>query len=83
MFYGSDLHAEAAAAFFSVIATCRLHKLDPWKYLDEILRVLPYWPKERYLELAPKLWPATRARMDAAELAAPAGVVTVPPPAAP
>ena len=82
MFYGSDLHAEAAAAFFSVIATCRLHKLDPWKYLDEILRVLPYWPKERYLELAPKLWPATRARMDVAELAAPAGVVTVPPSAA-
>jgi len=79
MFYGSDLHADAAAAIFSIIATCRLHGLDPWKYLDEVLRVLPYWPKERHLELAPKFWAATRARLDAVELMAPVGVVTVPP----
>jgi hypothetical protein len=79
LFYGSDMHAEAAAAFFSMIATCRLHKLDPWKYLDEILRVLPYWPKDRYLELSPKHWRATRALLDAVELAAPVGVVAVPP----
>ena len=43
MFYGSDTHAEAAAALFSVIASCRLHKLDPYQYLEEVLRVLPYW----------------------------------------
>jgi transposase len=79
MFYGSDTHAEAAAAIFSIIATCRLHGLDPWKYLDEVLRVLPYWPKERHLELAPKLWASTRAKLDAAELLAPVGVVIVPP----
>jgi transposase len=79
LFYGSDVHAEAAAAFFSVIASCRLHRLDPWKYLDELLRVLPYWPKERHLELAPKYWLTTRARIDAAELAAPVGVIAVPP----
>jgi transposase len=82
MFYGSDTHAEAAAAIFSIIATCRLHRLDPWKYLDEVLRVLPYWPKERHLELAPKFWTATRASLDAAELTAPVGVITVPPVAA-
>jgi transposase len=78
LFYGSDVHAEAAAAFFSIIATCRLHSLDPWKYLDEVLRVLPYWPKERHLELSPKHWVATRARLDASELAAPAGIIPVP-----
>ena len=79
LFYGSDLHAEAAAAIFSVIASCRLQRLDPWTYLDEVLRVLPYWPKERHLELAPKYWPATRARLNAAELDAPIGVISVPP----
>jgi transposase len=26
------------------------------------------WPKERYLELAPKYWLATRAKLDPAEL---------------
>ena len=29
MFYGSDTHAESAAALFSVIASCRLHSIDP------------------------------------------------------
>jgi transposase len=40
MFYGSDTHAEAAAAIFSVIASCRLHALDPYQYLEEILHPL-------------------------------------------
>lgn len=63
MFHGSDKHAEKAAALFSVIASCRPHSIDPEQYLDEILRMLPYWPKERVLELAPKNWTATRAKL--------------------
>ena len=79
MFYGSDVHAEAAAALFSVIASCRLHSLDPEVYLDEMIRVLPYWPRERYLELTPKSWAATRFRLDQDQLTAPIGTITVPP----
>jgi hypothetical protein len=78
MFYGSDTHAEAAAALFTIVASCRLHKIDPEAYLDELVRVLPYWPRERFIELAPKSWAATRATLDADELAAPVGVITVP-----
>ncbi|HEY6880348.1 MAG TPA: IS66 family transposase [Polyangiales bacterium] len=78
MFYGSDTHAESAAAIFSVIASCRLHSLDPEQYLDEVLRVLPYWPKERMLELAPKHWQATRAKLPAEELDAPLCSFTIP-----
>jgi hypothetical protein len=78
MFYGSDTHAEAAAAIFSVIASCRLHRLDPFAYLDEILRVLPHWPRHRYLELAPKHWSATRARLRPEELAAPLSAFEIP-----
>jgi transposase len=44
MFYGSDVHAEAAAALFSLIASCRLHRLDAERYLSEVARVVPYWP---------------------------------------
>jgi transposase len=83
MFYGSDTHAEAAAAIFSVIASCRLHSLDPFQYLEEILRVLPYWPRDRYLELAPKYWRATRGRLRADELATPISAFDVPPPPGP
>jgi transposase len=71
MFYGSDAHAQSAAAAFSIIASCRLHSLDPEQYLDEVLRVLPYWPKERYLELAPNSWAATRVKLRFDELDAP------------
>jgi hypothetical protein len=80
MFHGSDTHAEAAAAIFSVIASCRLHRLDPFQYLDEILRVLPYWPHDRYLELAPKFWPVTRGRLRPKELEAPLSAFEIPPP---
>lgn len=78
MFYGSDTHAEAAAAIFSLIATCRLQRIDPQQYLDELMRVLPYWPKERYLELAPHRWVATRARLDQTQLDKPISHITVP-----
>jgi len=78
MFYGSDVHAEAAAAIFSLVASCRLHRLDPELYLDEVMRVLPYWPRERYIELAPNHWRATRAALDPKELALPIGPITVP-----
>jgi hypothetical protein len=79
MFYGSDTHAEAAAALFSMIASCRLHSLDPYKYLEEILRVLPYWPRDRYLELAPKYWHATRGRLRPEQLSTAISSFDVPP----
>jgi transposase len=78
MFYGSDAHAESAAAIFSIIASCRLHSIDPQQYLDEILRILPYWPPDRYLELAPNNWPTTRAKLDPDELNAPLCSFTIP-----
>ncbi len=78
LFYGTDTHAEAAD--FSIIATCRLHGIDPFAYFDEVLRVLPYWPHERYLELAPQHWRATRARIAPQDLEQPVSHVAVPPP---
>jgi hypothetical protein len=44
------------------------------------LRVLPYWPRDRYLELAPKYWRATRGRLSPNELASPLCAFEVPPP---
>jgi transposase len=79
LFFGSDDHASAAANLFSLIASCELHRLDPETYLAEIIHVLPFWPRDRYLELAPKYWAATRARIPAAQLAVEIGDITVPP----
>ena len=78
LFFGSDDHAEAAANLYSLIASCKLHRIDPEHYLAEVIRVMPYWPRARYLELAPAYWAQTRARLDPVELEAELGLVTVP-----
>ncbi len=83
LFFGSDDHAQAAANLFSLIASCKLHRIDPESYLADVIRVMPYWPRERYLELSPKYWVRTRARFNPTEMDKPLGHVTVPPPLPP
>jgi transposase len=80
LFVGSHDHGEAAGHVFSLVASARLHRLDPEAYLRDLFRVLAHWPKDRHIELAPKYWEQTRARLDPAELAAELGPLTVPPP---
>jgi transposase len=82
IFVGSDDHAASAGNLFSLVASARLHRLDPEAYLRDLLRVLAHWPKDRFLELAPKYWAATRARLDPIQLAREVGDLTVPPPPA-
>lgn len=78
LFAGSDNHADSAGHILSMVASARLHHLDPELYLRDLLRVLPFWPRDRYLELAPKYWPSTRRQLDAAQIARPIGVIDVP-----
>ena len=79
LFVGSDDHAESAGHLLTLIASARLHALDPEAYLRDLLRVLPHWPRDRFLELAPRSWARTRDRLDPAELAADVGLLTIPP----
>jgi transposase len=79
LFAGSDEHAQSAGHILSLIASARLHSIEPQQYLRDLIRVLPYWPRDRFLELAPKFWIATRARIDADQLAKEVGVIDVPP----
>ncbi|HEY6037797.1 MAG TPA: IS66 family transposase [Kofleriaceae bacterium] len=81
LFVGSDDHAQAAGNLLTLIASARLHGLDPEAYLSEVFRVLPYWPRGRFLELCPRDWFTTRARLDVAELERELGPITVPEPA--
>jgi transposase len=78
LFVGSDDHGESTSHLFTLVASARLHHLDPEAYLRDLVRVLPHWPRERYLELAPKHWAATRARLDAAQLERELGALDVP-----
>ena len=49
LFVGSDDHAQATANLFTLIASCKLHHLDPELYLRDLFRVLVHWPRDRYL----------------------------------
>jgi transposase len=79
LFVGSDETAPWTCTFSSLVGSCSLNGLDPEAYLRDLLRVLPHWPARRLLELCPRDWPATRARLDLHELALPLGPLTVPP----
>jgi transposase len=48
----------------SLIASCAVHRLNPYDYLEDVLRLVRHWPAERSIELAPKYWRATRAGLD-------------------
>lgn len=78
LFCGSDDHAKSSAALYSVVASARLHRLDPEEYLRCLIRLVPLWPEDRMLELAPLSWERTRARLDPAQLAAEFGPIDIP-----
>lgn len=60
LYCGSDDGAHWNAVVVSLVASCQLHKIEPWAYLRDVLTLLPSWPARRVLALAPKYWNETR-----------------------
>jgi transposase len=71
LFLGSDDGGTVNATFVTLLASCQLHDLEPLSYLRDLLCLLPGWPIQHVLELAPANWRATierpevRAQLDA------------------
>jgi len=64
---GRALTDDAAAVntiFVSLLASCGLHGIEPWRYLRDLLCLLPSWPKSRVLDLAPVNWKQTLEQQD-------------------
>lgn len=59
LFVGNDEAAEVNTTFVSLLASCRLHEIEPWAYLRDLFCLLPSWPHRRVLELAPVNWHKT------------------------
>ncbi len=78
LFCGSDDHAKSTAALYSIIASARLHGLDPEEYLRCLIRLVPLWPEDRMLELTPLFWARTRERLDPNKLAQELGPIDIP-----
>lgn len=78
LFCGSDDHAKSTATLYSLIASAKLHRIEPEEYLRCLIRLAPLWPKHRLLELAPLFWARTRDRLDPEQLAADFGPIAIP-----
>lgn len=65
LFVGSADGATANTTFISLIASCELHGIEPWRYLRDLFYLLPDWPKPRVLELAPAYFEQTLQQEEA------------------
>ncbi len=71
LFVGNEEGGHVNTLFVSLLASCAMHRIEPWAYLRDILCLLPRWPIHQVLDLAPVNWPTTFARDDVqAKLAA-------------
>jgi transposase len=61
LFCGSDEGGRRAAILYSLVATCKEHRIDPWAYLRDVLARIPTHPDRRRAELLPRNWTATPA----------------------
>jgi transposase len=60
LFAGSDNGGRTGAMLFTITATCRRLKIDPFAYLRDVLRRLPELPAANLDTLLPGRWTATQ-----------------------
>jgi transposase len=56
LFAGSHEAAQNAAIIYSLIATCKLHDVNPYEWLKYVLTAMPTHPASRIRELLPQNW---------------------------
>jgi hypothetical protein len=56
MFVGSDRGGRTAATLYSLVGSCKRHRIDPFAYLRDVLERLPTQAAERLGELLPDAW---------------------------
>jgi transposase len=56
LFAGSHAAAERGAIFYSLFATCKVHGVNPYDWLKDVLDKLAYWKLVNIDELLPQNW---------------------------
>jgi hypothetical protein len=65
LFVGSDDGAVTNTRFVSLLASARMHDIEPLGYIRDRFCSLPSWPRNRVLELAPAYWKQTLEQSEA------------------
>ena len=56
LFAGSHVAAQRAAMFYSLLATCKNHQINPYNWLQDVLNRIALHPINRIQELLPQNW---------------------------
>ncbi|HEX8335031.1 MAG TPA: IS66 family transposase [Segetibacter sp.] len=56
LFAGSHEAAQESAMIYSLLGTCKMHNINPWEWLKDILTRLPDHPINKIKELLPHNW---------------------------
>jgi hypothetical protein len=56
MFCWTELGAEHVGILQSLISTCKLHDINPYTYLVDVLQRISIHPANKIEELTPRLW---------------------------
>jgi len=65
MFAGSEAGAWRAAVIYSLVASCKLNDIDPFKYFRDVLARVSTHPADRIDELLPSEWKKLNTAADA------------------
>jgi hypothetical protein len=64
---GSADGARVNTIFVTLLASARLHEIEPLAYIRDLFCLLPSWPHNRVLELAPAYWKQTLEKPETQE----------------
>jgi transposase len=53
LFAGSHEAAKRSGMLYSLLGTCKMHNIEPYAWLKEVLQIIPQHPVNRVKELLP------------------------------
>ena len=56
LFAGSHQAAQRSAMLYSLLGTCKLHRINPFTWLKEVLQTIPDHPINKISDLLPHRW---------------------------
>ena len=66
LFAGSEAGAKRAAIIYSLVASCKLNKIDPFAYFRDVLTRISTHPADKIDELLPGNWKKSEKSADKA-----------------
>jgi hypothetical protein len=62
LFFGSAEAGQRSPVIYTLIANCRLHGVEPYAYLKDVLERLPRTTNQQVAQLTPRNWKQSRTQ---------------------